>query len=111
LIWFSSVLILIIASLQPKRVEIVRVGTPFHSISHVAVFAVLMLLGAFAFRGRNLHWAAAACILLGLCIETAQHFIYRQSMEWTDWRDDTIGVGIVLGILSVAEKRLRLTVR
>jgi hypothetical protein len=83
-------------SLQPRRPDIFRGGLA-HSLTHIVCFGILSLLANVAFlRGRRLVGIAIAAWLFGFSLEVLQHFIYHRAFEWSDIRDD--GVGIALGI-------------
>lgn len=96
------VICLVILSLQPVRPAGTRGRVPKHQIEHVVAFgATAILLMALA-RRRKQEWIAAAGVVgLATAIEFCQLMIYRMPVgfEWWDVREDSIGIGLALGLI------------
>ncbi len=102
IIW---IICLTAGSLQPYRPP----GEPHtirHRIAHVISFgtAALMLL-ALGTDGKSESMGALAVLCLAVVIETGQHLLYKNSFEWWDVRDDTIG--ILIAALLIHRTRVR----
>lgn len=93
------------ASLQPRRPDWTH-ASGSHRISHIVCFGVLTVLAARAFSRRFFTFALPGCILFGAALELAQRSIFHISLEWSDIRDDTIGVLLAVACL-IAIGRLR----
>jgi hypothetical protein len=99
--------IIAFASLQPRRPDWTH-ASGGHRISHIVCFGILTAFAALAFSRRRLFTIAVpGCILFGAALELAQRFIFSISLEWSDIRDDTIGVLLVVAFL-IATSRPRL---
>lgn len=92
-------------SLQPYRPPGER-QTIRHRVAHVFSFgaAALMLL-ALGTDGKSESLAAAGVLCLAIAIETSQHLLYKNPLEWGDVRDDTIG--ILIAALLIRRTRVR----
>jgi len=86
-VWLA---LLIAGSLQPARPG----GFHFiHREIHWLAFAGASLLLFLLSRTRTQETLRAiAILLLGFCLEFAQHLIYRNPVEWRDVRDDALAI-------------------
>jgi hypothetical protein len=87
LAWF---LLLIVGSLQPARPSLVR--SAHREIHYLAFAGGALLLFCLSQSRRQESLAAAATLMLGVSIETLQHIIYHNPMEWWDIRDDGLAI-------------------
>jgi len=97
LVWF---LLLIAGSLQPARPSLVR--TAHREIHYLAFAGGALLLFCLSQSRRQETLAAVATLMLGVCIETLQHIIYGNAMEWRDISDDGLAVLVALVLYRVA---------
>jgi VanZ family protein len=72
-------------------------GGPSDKVQHVAAFATLGLLGAWAYADTALLQLLAALSLYGAAIELVQATpALGRDSDWKDWIADTLACGIVL---------------
>ena len=83
---------------QPPEIP----GEPNDKIQHMAAFATLAALGAFAYPRLSLLRLLAGLSMFGALIELVQAIptLHRDS-ELLDWVADTVAVGVVLSIVRV----------
>lgn len=94
LFWAAALFALVMALLpHPPHVP----GDPSDKVQHAVAFAVLGLLGSFAFPRLSTLRLVIALSLFGAFIEVAQAIpaLHRDS-DPLDWAADTIACGIVL---------------
>ena len=96
LLWVLLIIVLSLIPLPWKNV----IGTTgaFHRVGHLLAFVILALLLCritSTTAARLIRCAGA--VLLGILLETAEHLIYRDRLEWDDVLVDAVGV--VLGFL------------
>jgi VanZ family protein len=103
LFWAAAVFALVMAVL-PHPPELP--GAPSDKIQHVAAFATLGALGAWAYAGAALLQLLAGLSLFGAFIEVVQAIpaLHRDS-DVRDWIADTLAAGLVL--LLIRWRRLR----
>jgi hypothetical protein len=86
---------LIILSLQRWRPRIISHASPLHGLFHVFAFGILCVLATREVSSRRWELSIAlGCFLFCVGIETAQHLLEMQPMEWNDVVDDGIGIGV-----------------
>jgi hypothetical protein len=85
------------------------IGThTFHRAYHLGSFgATAALYMVLARTAAGEIRAALAAMVLGLSIETLQHWIYGGGMEWWDVRDDAIGIAVALLLVRIAARVTR----
>jgi len=97
LAWF---LLLIAGSLQPARPRLVR--ATHREIHYLAFGGGALLLFCLAQSRRQETLAAAATLMLGVSIETLQHLLYGNAMEWRDISDDGLAILVAFVLYRVA---------
>ena len=76
-----------------------------HRAIHVAAFGSSFLVLTLLATGRKEHLkAAAAVLIIGFTVEIIQYLVYshRQNFEWTDVRDDALGIAIAYIVVQMA---------
>lgn len=92
------ILTLTAVSLQPYRPH-GESQSAAHPIIHIAMFGIAALLLLAPAESRKGQWMAAfGVVALALFIETAQHLMYKNVLEWWDVRDDIIGLLIAVAL-------------
>jgi di/tricarboxylate transporter len=94
LFWAAALFALVMALLpHPPPVP----GNPSDKVQHVTAFAVLALLGRFAFPRLTTLRLIIALSLFGAFIEVAQAIpVLHRDSDPLDWVADTLACGIVL---------------
>ena len=83
-------------------------GQPSDKIQHVAAFATLGLLGAWAFARKPLLPLLAGLSLFGAIIEVVQSIpSLQRDADVKDWIADTLACGLVLAIAAWRRKAVR----
>jgi hypothetical protein len=90
------ILLLIVGSLNPARPALV-VG--LHREIHWMAFGGAAFLLLLLSRNRRQEIRSViAVFLLGLSLETLQHLIYRNTMEWRDVRDNALAILVTFAL-------------
>jgi hypothetical protein len=103
LFWTALAFAFVMAVLpQPPEVP----GEPNDKVQHIAAFATLPLLSAYAYPRIGLLRLLAGLSMFGVLIELVQAVpaLHRDS-EALDWVADTIAAGVVLSILRLWRSR------
>ena len=97
LLFWGAALFAFVMAVLPHPPEIP--GEPSDKIQHIAAFATLGLLGAWAYARSPLLYLLAGLSLFGAVIEIVQAIpsLHRDS-DVMDWIADTAACGLVLGI-------------
>ena len=97
LLFWAAALFAFVMAVLPHPPELP--GEPSDKIQHVAAFATLGLLGAWAYARSPLLHLLAGLSLFGAVIEIVQAIpSLNRDSDVIDWIADTLACGIVLGI-------------
>jgi hypothetical protein len=83
-------------------------GNPNDKLQHIAAFAALALLGAFAYPATALRLILLRLSAFGALIELVQAipFLHRDCDFW-DWVADTLAAGFVLVVIAWGRRKRR----
>ena len=106
LLFWSAALFAFVMAVLPHPPELP--GQPSDKIQHVAAFATLGVLGAWAFARKPLLPLLAGLSLFGAIIEVVQSIpsLHRDA-DVKDWIADTLACGLVLAIAAWRRKAVR----
>lgn len=93
LLWVLVIILLSLIPLPWKN----AIGTTgaFHRAGHLLAFLILaFLLCRIATTAAARLIRCAGAVLLGIVLETAEHLLYHDRLEWDDVFVDTIGVAL-----------------
>lgn len=93
LVWVLAIIVLSLIPL-PWKNEIGTTGA-FHRAGHLLAFLILaFLLCRIASTAAARLIRCAGAVLLGIVLETAEHLLYRDRLEWDDVLVDALGVAL-----------------
>lgn len=106
LLFWSAALFAFVMAVLPHPPELP--GEPSDKIQHVAAFATLGLLGAWAYARKPLPLLLGGLSLFGALIEVVQSIpsLHRDA-DVKDWVADTLACGLVLAIAAWRRKAVR----
>lgn len=106
LLFWAAALFALVMAILPHPPELP--GEPSDKIQHMAAFATLALLGAWAYAGRPLWQLLAALSFYGALIELIQAIpALGRDSDVKDWLADTVAAGVVLLLVGWARKGRR----
>ena len=79
----------------------------FHSLGHLLAFSIVALLAVRISRSALMRILVfIGSLLFGLGIESAEHLVYHNLLEWKDVLVDALGViaGTLIGLLTTPKK-------
>ena len=106
LLFWGAALFAFVMAVLPHPPELP--GEPSDKIQHIAAFATLGLVGAWAYARTPLLYLLAGLSVFGAVIEIVQAIpsLHRDS-DIVDWIADTFACGLVLAIAAWRRRRLR----
>jgi len=94
-VFLASVAAVLVMSLAPAGVELPTTG--WDKTNHLAGFAVLAILGNWAYGSRTTT-VMAALLAYGALIEVLQSFTTYRTAEWGDLLADAMGIALGWGL-------------
>lgn len=106
LLFWGAALFAFVMAVLPHPPELP--GEPSDKVQHVAAFATLGLLGAWAYARKPLLLLLAGLSLFGAVIEVVQSIpsLHRDA-DVKDWVADTLACGLVLAIAAWRRRSVR----
>lgn len=106
LAFFGALAVMLVVTMIPMPPPPVQHGD---KVEHFVAFYVLTLLGAAAYRShRSLIWLALGLVAYGGAIEILQGFSFvGRSRDLADWVSDSLGVGLAMAPMAIANWRRR----